>query len=43
MIVERAPGVPLVANSGPVVAGSVDLSGRHEEVGAQLPARWSTA
>ncbi|MGF6873734.1 hypothetical protein [Paraburkholderia sp. MM5477-R1] len=43
VIVERAPGVPLFANSGLVVAGSVDLSGRHEEMGAQLPARWSPA
>ncbi|MBN3752240.1 chaperonin GroEL [Paraburkholderia sp. Tr-20389] len=36
VIVERVPGAPLVANSGVVVAGSVDLSDPYEEMGAQL-------
>jgi chaperonin GroEL len=36
VIVERAPGAPLVANSGVVVAGSVDLPDPYEEMGAQL-------
>lgn len=36
VIVERTPGTPLVANSGVVVAGSVDLTDPYEEMGAQL-------
>lgn len=36
VIVEREAGAPLVANSGVVVAGSVDLSDPYEEMGAQL-------
>lgn len=36
VIVERPPGAPLVANSGVVVAGSVDLADPYEEMGAQL-------
>lgn len=36
VIVERLPGAPLVANSGVVVAGSVDLTNPYEEMGAQL-------
>jgi chaperonin GroEL len=36
VIVERRPGAPLVANSGVVVAGAVDLTDPYEEMGAQL-------
>ncbi|MEI6002832.1 chaperonin GroEL, partial [Paraburkholderia bengalensis] len=36
VIVERVPGAPLVANSGVVVAGAVDLTDPYEEMGAQL-------
>ncbi|RZF23730.1 chaperonin GroEL [Paraburkholderia sp. UYCP14C] len=36
VIVERPSGVPLVANSGVIVAGSVDLTNPYAEMGAQL-------
>ncbi|WP_233856776.1 chaperonin GroEL [Paraburkholderia sp. HD33-4] len=36
VIVERPSGVPLVANSGVIVAGSVDLTDPYAEMGAQL-------
>lgn len=36
MIVERPPGAPVVANSGVIVAGAVDLTDPYEEMGAQL-------